>query len=203
MRRQSGMLAARQMDSVLGGSWRRCHPPLELGAAELADLAPLLLGTGAAPLGWWRARHSNLHECPAALDLRSAYRMQALATARQELAVAEVFRRLRARRVEPLLVKGWAAARLYPEPGLRAWGDVDVVIRPQEFARAQVAIAGEATACPIELHRGFDQGLAHLDGASLEEVFERSQTVPLDGAEVRIPSPEDHLRILCVHMLGH
>jgi hypothetical protein len=34
-------------------------------------------------------------------------------------------------------------------------------------------------------------------------LYARSQLVGLGGVEVRVLSPEDHLRILCVHLLGH
>jgi hypothetical protein len=51
----------------------------------------------------------------------------------------------------------------------------------------------------VDLHDGFN----NLDHLSFEDVFARTQLVPLGDTQVRVPSPEDHLRILCLHMLRH
>jgi hypothetical protein len=47
------------------------------------------------------------------------------------------------------------------------------------------------------LHSGFKT----LDDKSWDELFRHSRLRKLENVEVRIPSPEDHLRILCFHFL--
>jgi hypothetical protein len=51
----------------------------------------------------------------------------------------------------------------------------------------------------VDLHRRF----ARLDSLSWEDLYERSQVLKLGDAEVRVLAPEDHLRLLCVHLLRH
>jgi hypothetical protein len=112
--------------------------------------------------------------------------------------IEQVFELLRAAGVEPLLVKGWAVARLYPEEGLRPGGDIDLCIRPEQYRAARdVLKSAEGRRYNVDLHRGFER----LDGASAEELFERSQPVSLGNGQVRILAPEDHLRVLSFHML--
>jgi hypothetical protein len=108
---------------------------------------------------------------------------------------------------EPLLAKGWAVARLYPEPGLRPPGDIDLCVRPEQYATAEAAIrkAGPDV-IGVDLHDGFashNTAFALMDDRPLEALYERSQLVPLGDVPVRILGPEDHLRLLCLHMLGH
>ena len=42
-----------------------------------------------------------------------------------------------------------------------------------------------------------------LDDRSWDELFSRSELVPLEDAMVRVLSAEDHLRVLCFHFLRH
>jgi hypothetical protein len=42
-----------------------------------------------------------------------------------------------------------------------------------------------------------------LDYATEEEIFARSRSISLGDVSARVPSPEDHLRILCLHLLRH
>ncbi len=52
---------------------------------------------------------------------------------------------------------------------------------------------------PVDLHRGFSD----LDDLGGESLFARSRTVDLGGGQVSLFSPEDHLRLLCLHGLRH
>ena len=45
--------------------------------------------------------------------------------------------------------------------------------------------------------------LARFRLEPLAEVFERSRQVEVAGRKLRIPCPEDHLRLLCLHFLEH
>ena len=196
--RRLGRLVA----SILSRAWRASPPPppSSLSPAALAEVTPLLLGTGAASLAWWRARSSELSTCAAAHELRQAYRLYTLDAGRQEQKIVQAITRLRSAGVEPLLVKGWAVARLYAQRGLRHYGDIDLCVRPEQYAAAAAALAAPAAETVIvDLH----EGLPQFHRASLDDVYERSQLVPLGDVDVRILGNEDHLRYMCMHMLRH
>ena len=196
--RRLGKLVA----SAVAGAWRASPPPPppSLSPAALIEVTPLLLATGAASLGWWRVRSSELRTSAAAHELRQAYRLYTLQAARQERQIVQAITRLRSAGVEPLLVKGWAVARLYAERGLRPYGDIDLCVRPEQYAAAVAALAAPAAeTVVVDLHKG----LPELHRPSLDDVYERSQLVPLGDVDVRILGPEDHLRYMCIHMLRH
>ena len=192
----SGELVA----AVLAGSWRLSPPSLALSPAALADVTPLLLTAGSGSLGWWRLRSTELATCEAALEFRQAYRFYTLQAARHEQHVVTAITLLRSAGVEPLLVKGWAIARLYPERGLRPYGDIDLCVHPEQHSVAlEVLGADTVDVGAVDLHRG----LQELHRPSLHDVYERSRIVPLGDVDVRILGPEDHLRYMCIHMLRH
>jgi hypothetical protein len=91
---------------TLAGSWRLYPPPLTVSSEQLAEVAPLLLETGAGALGWWRVRDSQWRSAPAARRLHDAYRVHTLQAAVHEGQVAQAVTALRSAGVEPLLAKG-------------------------------------------------------------------------------------------------
>ena len=188
--------------SVLAGAWRRSPPPLSISPTTLAEITPLLLRAGAASLGWWRVRNSDLRNCAAALELQQAYRLYTLRARLHERRIVPAIALLSCAGVEPLLAKGWAAARLYPEHSLRPYGDIDLWVRARQHATAVEALSSPAAQrFQVDLHQEF-RLLEYLD-RSWDELYERSQLLPLGTVEVRIPGPEDHLRLLCLHMFRH
>ena len=125
-------------------------------------------------------------------------RWQLLYIKKLEVEVVEAFSLLRSGGVEPILIKGWAAARNYPDPGVRFFSDTDLAVSEQDFAKARQLLQSEAgKRIGIDLH----QELRHLDTKVWEEIFKDSQEVDLAGTKIRLPSDEDHLRILAVHWL--
>ncbi len=202
LRRRNGRRAeplGKLIASCLAGAWRPAPPRLGISADDLAEVTPLLLGTGAGGLGWWTVRDSDLSTSPSAFELRQAYRLHTLQAATHERKIAQAIKLLRSVGVEPLLAKGWAAARLYPEKGLRPYGDLDLWVRPEQHAAAAaVASSPAGQRCVIDLHQRF----RHLE-RGWDELYGRSRLVPLGDVEVRILGPEDHLRLLCLHMLFH
>lgn len=99
---------------------------------------------------------------------------------------------------KPILIKGWAAAQYYDNPFDREFNDVDLVIEPADFDRAELFqnnYREDNTA--IDLHRGLRQ----LDTLSFEDLYERTEIVRCGQTEVRVLCREDHLRVLCVHWL--
>jgi hypothetical protein len=164
--------------------------------------------------------------------LHEAYRKFRLSALVHEQEIKYVFALLRAEGIEPVLVKGWAIARLYPDRGLRPYGDIDLCVRPDQFAKAEGALKclESMEGHYVDLHSGFaklelatrfsarsqrplrlsgEPGCqeTHRRGAEnaevylWDELFERSQLVNLGEEKIRVLSDEDHLRILCLHLL--
>ena len=137
---------------------------------------------------------------PIAELFQAQYRFQSLKAALHERSLKKVIPLLRGAGVEPLLVKGWAIARLYPEPGMRPYIDLDLCVRPDDYFRAsEVLRGGDCGDCNVDLHNGFGK----FYDRRTDEIFARSRLVRLDGIDVRVLSPEDDLRFLCLHLLRH
>jgi hypothetical protein len=156
------------------------------------------LPTGSAGLAWWKIRPSPLAFNGALDEFHQAYRLIALQAAVHEQRVAEAFAALRAAGVEAILGKGWAMARLYPDPGLRPYGDIDLYVPPEHYGAALDAL-GDPQRESIDLHRGF----AELDDRRPDELVSRSHVETLRGVEVRVFGAEDHVRLVALHMLRH
>jgi hypothetical protein len=182
---------------VLAGSWRQFPSPLEISAEQLELATPGVLASGAAALAWKRVSKSELRASPPALELEQAYRLHALQSAIHERDIQDVLALLSRAGIEPVLVKGWAIARLYPDSGLRPYGDIDLCVNPNQFAAAKAALSNAAKQHQIDLHEGF----AKLDTRTWYELYARSQVQKIEDVEVRVLGPEDHLRALCFHFL--
>jgi hypothetical protein len=174
--------------------------PLDLSQPELDEVTPLLYGSGAAALGWWRVRNTDLASSPSAEVLHQAYRLQLLQSSIHEQKIRKVFRLLRSESIEPILVKGWVAAALYPEAALRPYGDIDICVTAEDFKAAEAVLGRpEASDCWIDLHKRF----AEIGDRRTEDLFSRTRLLPLDGEKIRTLSPEDHLALMAVHLLKH
>ncbi|MBX3289768.1 MAG: nucleotidyltransferase family protein [Acidobacteria bacterium] len=115
-----------------------------------------------------------------------------------EVKIAEYTSLLQRNGINSLTFKGWLAANNYPETHYRQYTDIDLAVAPEYYDRAIALIrAAKPKGIAVDLHKGF----RHLDRLSWEQIFSRSQTVILNNTEVRVPCPEDHLRIMCVHWL--
>jgi hypothetical protein len=184
---------------LLRRAWQAEPPSLNVSHDDVVSVIPLLLGTGAAGIGWWRVRTDDA-VAPEIDELRQAYRLHALQASLGERGLAAVVRALGKARIEPLLVKGWAVARAYPRPGLRPYGDIDLCVRSEEFdAAAAIVVDPSLLEFNIDLHSGTE----HLTDRGFDEVFERSVVAKVGDVEIRVPAPEDHLRMLCFHALYH
>jgi hypothetical protein len=182
---------------ALRGAWRAAPPAAEISADELAEIAPILLRTASAPLAFWRNRALAGADATLA-GLQETWRLAALHAAVLEERLPVAVARLRDASVEPLLAKGWAVARFYPRPGLRPYGDLDLYVRPAERAAARAAVDARP-GIAVDLHRG----LPELDDRSFDAVLVRAAREIVGRVEVRVLSPEDHLRLLCRHFLRH
>jgi hypothetical protein len=191
----SGELVA----ALLATSWRPTTSVPELSASNLATITPLLLESGAGALAWLRLRNSDLKDTPPACDLQQAYRLHAIQASLHEINLKQALELLRSAGVEPLLVKGWAIARHYAEPGSRAYGDIDLCVRAEDYEKARSLLSAAGDRYAVDLHKGTGM----LDDRNWDELFARSQLAPLDDVRVRVLCEEDHLRVLCFHVLRH
>jgi hypothetical protein len=224
-------------------------------------LSTALSRLGAGALAWRQIRDTEFANTPAGEQLHEVYRRQRLSARVHERELVEVLTRFRAAGIEPILVKGWAIARRYPDCALRPYGDIDLCVAPAQFAEAQRVVVSFASVDGpfVDLHSGFDRiGVGkQLDLARFvrlwepanpsarsakinnarsakidnewDELYARSQVVMLEdkskvqrpkskvedptckvqhtksqvetGFPVRVLSDEDHLRILCLHLL--
>lgn len=188
-----------RLAEALTGSWRDPPPSLPVGG-PFGELTPLLFQSGGAGLAWWRVRVADPPIAKAADPLHQAFRLNVLDAAAQEPAIAKAVGLLRSCGAEPILGKGWAAARLYPASGLRPCGDIDLYVRAEHHASARPALgAPEDDPLLVDLHQGFGE----LNDRSPEEIERRSLVFEVAGAQVRTFGPEDHLRLLTLHFMRH
>jgi hypothetical protein len=189
------------VSAVLAGSWRRSNfPQLTISESQLDEVTPLLYGSGAGALGWWRVRESHLRTTASAGVLQQAYRLQVLQAEIHAEKIQKVFRLLRGAAIEPILVKGWAASSLYPEHGLRPYGDIDLLVKPEQYQTAVELLAGPGyNDCWVDLPRHCSE----LADRPVAQLFARSRLLPLGDSTVRVLSPEDHLALLAIHLLKH
>lgn len=191
----------RLIGETLAGAWRLSPQCLDLTAAEFDEVAPLLLGSGAGALAWRRIKKSELRFASSAEELERAFQLNVIQASFQEQQLEKVFGLLRRAHVEAMLVKGWSLARLYPSKGLRPSGDIDLVIHPDGRDEARkIFESAEGKQYFVDFaHEEF----AKLDRRGWDALSAVSQKVTLGAEEVRMLSPEDHLRFLCIHLLRH
>jgi len=189
---------SRLIAQILATTWRADPDPLDISDSELRAATPSLLQTGAAALAWRRAAVSSLSTAEVTSELQQAYRLHTLHGLVHEREIRRVLLLLRAHGIDPILVKGWSIARLYPEPGLRPYGDIDLCIYPPDFARAKALLKNaEGYASNVDLHCGFQ----NFDYQSWKALHTRSVLVKMGDVEIRVLGPEDQLRLLCFHFL--
>ena len=185
--------------ALLAGSWRRSPQELHCSETGLAEITPLLVGSMSGALAWRMVRNTVLKSSASGLALQEAYRYHAVRALVREHAIKRVLTVLYRQGVEPILVKGWAVSGLYPEPALRPYGDIDLVVRSHQYPIAVAASKDLGGEYNIDLHSEFHD----LDYHRFDDLYERSTLAKLDDLNVRVLSLEDHLRVLCFHLLHH
>jgi len=190
--------AGRDVALSVAGAWRPAPPPLRASSERLADLVPLLVRGGVGALVWRRVRLSELTPSPRLRELQEAHRLNVLQAAVQQRALRDAVVALASAGIDPLLGKGWAMARLYPERGLRPAGDVDLYVRPDEVEAARAALDRSAVG-GVDLH----SGVAELDDRRWDALCGRSVRIAAGEAPVRTFAPDDHFRLVALHMLRH
>lgn len=167
-----------------------------MGPETLAPVVPLLRELGAGGVAWWPLRCAGAAN---ARVLHPDYRQLVIESFDRDGLVRTAVRRLRAAEVEPIIVKGWAAARHYALPCLRPYGDLDLCLAPDQLDAALAALGDEFPPGAVDLHRG----VPDLNGRRWDDVCRRSRLVALGDEAVRVLGPEDHLRLVCTHLARH
>ncbi|MFT3745241.1 MAG: nucleotidyltransferase family protein [Pyrinomonadaceae bacterium] len=125
-------------------------------------------------------------------------RWSALQRKVQEHNALKAFALFRDNDIEPILIKGLAAARLYPGSVHRPSIDMDLAVAGRDIDKAsQLLTSLAADGLAIDLHRE----LRHLDTFDWKDLFENSRLIDTGSGTYRILRPEDHLRVLIVHWL--
>jgi hypothetical protein len=114
-----------------------------------------------------------------------------------EFRLEKAWKRFEEAGFKPILIKGWAAAQVYPEPSDRLFNDIDLMIEPRRYQEA-VSFLGKEDKSGIDLHNC----AKILDTLPFENLLARSRVIKCGKTDVRILCLEDHLRILCVHWLN-
>src|SRR5947209_2014811 len=131
-----------------------CTHVSPLAAADAAPVVanlPLYHAQGLTPLLWRRVRGTLLAASPLGEELALAAQRNRIAALVQQDALAQVVGLLQDHGVAPVLLKGLAVARQYPEPDLRPVGDLDLWVRPADVppTRAAFEAAGYRDATPL------------------------------------------------------
>ena len=161
-------------------------------------------------------------------ELRELQRVQTLFALQLTAELFRLLAKLADAGIQVLITKGPAlAVRCYGEPGMRQYGDLDLVVREADIRRATQAMldfayeplvpltaidakktSGEyafrkpGTDLLVEFHteRTFRY---HPRPLQIEKLFERSAYVVIDGRDVPVLSLEDELVLICVHGAKH
>lgn len=199
MARRSSLARGELLARVLAGCWRPEPPALSCSPGELAIATPLLIEAGVAALTWRRLQGSDVARVPSADRLRDAARRDAVWSAQGAVSLRRAMAALTAAGIDPLLAKGWAIAGIYPSRALRPYGDLDLYVPPRAIGPARQALLPLALEVRVDLQ-------AHpveLDDRPFAELVARAVVHRLGGGTVAVLGPEDHLRLLCLHLLRH
>jgi hypothetical protein len=196
---QEKRLIGELIANALNSSWRATPSEPDLSAEQLCAIVQLLLKSGSGSLAWWRIRNSHLRTTSFATDLHQAYLFHNIRVSFYERYLTEAVKLLTEAGVTPILAKGWAVARYYPEPGLRPYGDLDFIVAPEQYEQAREALVAAGNEQPVDLHCG----PGHLSDRNFDQILARAERAMLDDVEILLPGPEDHARMLCLHLLNH
>ena len=134
---------------------------------------------------------------------------------------------LREHNIEPVLLKGFSLAMLYPNPSLRQFGDIDIFVGLECFHQACDVLRGmpgsynwghevdsgrhynlEFGNLAMEIHRVSgdvqdDKEHEVYDGIERDGLFEHTRRVDLDGFEITVPSKEFMVFFTFYHAWHH
>ena len=137
----------------------------------------------------------------------------------------ELHRLMAERHIPYCTLKGMASAYYYPEASLRTMGDVDYLVREEDFERAKKVVleAGftlahgdsqrgkhiafkRAPRSVWEQHRSFDTpegAVGKLIAGEIDMAIGTAEQITLDGATCMIPDAYHHGLIMLLHVISH
>ena len=208
------------------------HRLAQLFREPLKWTSLIALAENHSVLGLIAARLANYDEDAIALEnresLRAWRRAYTLFTMNLTVEMFRLFEGFAASQVEALVIKGPVlSARCYGDPGLRQYGDLDLIVRDKDIQRSTELMIGlgyepsvpltaiQAKKIPgeyvfrqsntkllVEFHteRTFRY---HPRPLPVEKLFERQAWVNIDSHKVPALSPEDELILICIHGAKH
>lgn len=109
-----------------------------------------------------------------------------------------MFQFFRTNGIELLIIKGLAASRFYPPSVPRFFNDVDIAVAGLDFSLSKQLLDHDSIPpVGIDLHCE----LRHLDTLPWKTLFGNSELLHFKDGNIRVPCPEDHLRVLSTHWL--
>jgi hypothetical protein len=204
----------------------------ELLGASLKWTSLIALAENHNVLGLIAARLANCSEDPISPENRESLcawrRAYTLFTMNLTVEMFRLFEAFAASQVEALVIKGPVlSARCYGDPGLRQYGDLDLIVRDKDIQRSTELMIGlgyepsvpltaiQAKKIPgeyvfrqsntkllVEFHteRTFRY---HPRPLPLKKLFKRQACVNIDSHRVPALSPEDELILICIHGAKH
>jgi hypothetical protein len=197
------------------------------GQGELDELLTAARGHSVEPLVWSQAVRGGL--VGVLPQQQRTFEQSALALVRRNLSLTAELQALTSALLEAgvavLSLKGPVIAELaYGNVGLRRFGDIDLLVKPERRAQAleivsaagydsgdtplrflewnrQVACYNAQKDVLAELHWGLVPRF--LPKFDLDAWWERSELFPVAGVALPAPSLEDHLAFLCIHGAKH
>ncbi|MGH9743786.1 MAG: nucleotidyltransferase domain-containing protein [Candidatus Acidiferrum sp.] len=157
-------------------------------------------------------------------ELRERQRAQVLFTLRLTAEMFRLFENFETAGLEALVIKGPVlSVRCYADPGLRQYGDLDLIVRDKDMLRATelMTALGYKARVPLAAIRAkkapgeyaFRQAGTNLlvefhtettfryhpRRLPAEKLFQRQTRVKVDGREIPVLSAEDELILICIH----
>lgn len=136
--------------------------PVSSGTIPLSFREPLVLAAkqhGLAALLYAALADVDISDLDAPFqELRDTYLRSRMAARLGYDALGELLEAFARRKIAVLVLKGAALSPLlYPEPGLRTFGDIDLLIRRDDLAAAQQIMEGAGYRILSERHEGFSE----------------------------------------------
>lgn len=189
----SGLLVLQRITAILEGS--ALHNFNDLRVDSLSVYLRIVIDKGKggqSPFSFFVYNHL-VSESAAYNDFE---KWTALIEAVQAEKLSKAISALLKGKIEPILFKGLAIARLYPKNARREpSSDIDLAVAPGSLAQAKEIL--ENTGVFIDLK----EGLEELSGVSWTELKSRCEEITVSGTKVLVPCVEDHLRIVITHWL--
>jgi hypothetical protein len=231
-----------QTAKALGAEWAlllecaKLHPDPQrlvvLLRAPLQWTSLIALAENHSVLGLTAARLANYSEDAILPENRESLcawrRAYTLFTMNLTVEMFRLFEVFAASQVEALVIKGPVlSARCYGDPGLRQYGDLDLIVRNKDIQRSTELMIGlgyepsvpltaiqakkipgeyvfrqSTTKLLIEFHTEHTFRY-HPRPLPLEKLFKRQARVNIDSHKVPALSPEDELILICIHGAKH